>query len=178
VVANTKRTKERNHRSVQSKARAIQLDVGDCVLVGSVSRHRSKLQIRWLGRPCGRQAITDWIFVVEDLLEGKQSTHHVSRLKLFATKNLLATQDFLDHVAYFEGGYIVEELHDCRFDKAQKHWIILVKRMGLSEAETTWEPVTNLVEDVPVLERTFVLARGKEANEREMARQGSLSNAA
>ena len=48
--------------------------------------------------------------------------------------------------------------------------------MGLSETETTWEPVMNLVEDVPVLVRNFVLARGTEANVREMARQCSLSN--
>jgi hypothetical protein len=62
----------------------------------------------------------------------------------------------------------VEELRDCRFDKAQKHWTILVKWMGLIEAETTWEPVTNLVEDVPVLVHNFVIARGNEANVREM----------
>jgi hypothetical protein len=86
------------------------------------------------------------------------------------------TQDLLDHVAYVEGGHIVEELRDCRFDKTQKHWTILVKWMGLSEAETTWEPVTNLVEDVPVLVHNFVIARGNEANMREMARQCSLSN--
>jgi hypothetical protein len=113
---------------------------------------------------------------VEDLRDGKQSTHYVSRLKLFATKDLLVTQDLLDHVADVEGGHIVEELLDCRFGKAQKHWTILVKWMGLSETETTWEPVANLVEDVPVLVRNFVLARRTEANVREMARQCSLSN--
>ncbi len=34
----------------------------------------------------------------------------------------------------------------------------------------------NLVEDVPVLVHNFVIARGNEANVREMARQCSLSN--
>jgi hypothetical protein len=63
----------------------------------------------------------------------------------------LVTRDLLDHVAYVQGGHIVEELRDCRFNKAQKHWTILVKWMGSSEADTMWEPVTNLVEDVPVL---------------------------
>jgi hypothetical protein len=176
AVAIAKRAKERDRRNAQPKAMVIQLDVGDYVLVGSVSRHRSKLQIRWLGPRRVVQAITDWNFVVEDLQDGKQSTHHVSRMKLFAAKDLLVTQDLLDHVAYVEGGQIVEELHDCRFDKAQKHWTILVKWMGLSEAETTWEPVTNLVDDVPVLVHNFVIARGNEANVCEMARQCSVSN--
>jgi hypothetical protein len=150
--------------------------VGDYVLVGSVSRRRSKLQIRWLGPRRVIQAITDWIFMVEDLRDSKQSIHHVSRLKLFAAKDLLVTQDLLDHVAYVEGGHIVEELRDCRFDKGTKQWTILVKWMGLSEAGTTWEPVANLVADVPVLVRNFVRARETEANVREMARQCSLSN--
>ncbi len=176
AVANTKRAKERDRRNAQPTVKAIHLDVGDYFLVGSVSRRRSKLQIRWLGPRRIVQAITDWIFVVEDLRNGKQSTHHVSRLKLFAAKDLLVTQDLLDHVAYVEGGHIVEELRDCRFDKVQKHWTILVKWMGLSEAETTWEPVMNLIEDVPSLVRAFILARGEEANVREMARQCSLSN--
>jgi hypothetical protein len=100
----------------------------------------------------------------------------MSRLKRFAAKDLLAAQDLLDHVAYVEGGHIVEELRDCRFDKAQKHWTILVKWIGLSEAETTWEPVTNLVEDLQVLVHNFVIARGNEAKVREMARRCSLSN--
>jgi hypothetical protein len=121
AVAHTKRAKERDHRNAQPKARAIQLDIGDSVLVDSVSRRRSKLQIRWLGPRRVVQAATDWVFVVEDLRDGKESTHHVSRLKQFAAKDLLVTQDLLDHVAYVEGGHIVEELRNCRFDKAQKH---------------------------------------------------------
>jgi hypothetical protein len=144
----------------------------------SVPWRRSKLQIRWLGPHRAVQAITGWIFVVEDLRDGKQSTHHASRTKLFAAKDLLVTQDLLDHFAYVKGGHIVEELRDCRFDKALKLWTVLVEWMGLSEAETTWEPVTNLVEDVPVLARNFVLEHGNEANVREMARQCSLSNGA
>jgi hypothetical protein len=176
AVANTKRANERDRRNAHPKARAIQMDVGDYVLVGNVSQRRSKLQIRWFGPRRVVQAITDWIFVVGDLQDGKQSTHHVSRIRLFAAKDLLVTQDLMDHVAYVKGGHIVKELRDCRFDKAHKHWTVLVKRMGLREAETTCEPVANLVEDVPVLVRNFVLARGNEANVREMAHQCSLSN--
>jgi hypothetical protein len=52
----------------------------------------------------------------------------------------LVTQDLLDHIAYVEGGHIVEELRDCRFDKAQKLWTVLAKWIGLGEAETTWNP--------------------------------------
>ncbi len=79
AVATAKRAKERDRRNAQPKVRVIQLDVGDYVLVGNVSRLRSKLQIRWLGPRRVIQAITDWSFVVEDLRDGKQSTHHVLR---------------------------------------------------------------------------------------------------
>ena len=59
-----------------------------------------------------------------------------------------------------EGGHIVEELRDCKFDKSLKVWTILVKWMGLNEVENTWEPLSNLLEDVPLLVRAFVLLYG------------------
>ena len=125
------------------------------------------------------QPITDWIFVVEDLRDGAVSTHHISRLKLFAASDLMVTQDLLDHIAYVEGGHIVEELRDCKFNKPLKVWTILVKWMGLGEIENTWEPLPNLLEDVPHLVRAFVRDHmGKSKNALDMARQCPLSNAA
>jgi DNA-binding transcriptional ArsR family regulator len=132
AVATAKRAKERDRRNAQPKARAIQLDVGDYVLVGSVLRRRSKLQIRWLGPRRVVQAITDWIFMVEDLTDSKQSTHHVSRLKLFAAKDLLVTQDLQVHVAYIEGGRIVEELRQDERDVNQ-----LAESLGVSHARVS-----------------------------------------
>ena len=91
----------------------------------------------------------------------------------------MVTQDLLDHIAYVEGGHIVEELRDCKFNKTLKVWTILVKWMGLGQIENTWEPLPNFLEDVPHLVRAFVRDHmGKSKNVLDMARQSSLSNAA
>ncbi len=95
--------------------------------------------------------------------------HHVSRLKLFAKKDLLVTLNLLDHVACVDDDHVVQELRDCHFDKAKNHWTILVKWMGLGEMEATWEPVANLVKNVLDLVRNIVL--DYKVNVLEMARQ-------
>lgn len=174
-TANKKRAAERDRRNANPRVRILRLDVGDFVLVGSVSRRRSKLQICWLGPRRVVQAITDWVFVVEDLRNGVLSEHHISRLKFYAASDLNVTQALMDHIAYVEGGHIVEELRDCKFDKMSKAWTILVKWRGLAELENSWEPLTNLVEDVPVMVRTYVRDHiGKSKNVQAMARQCSL----
>ena len=174
-AANTKRVKERDRRNAHPRVRSIHLDIGDYVLVGAVSRRRSKLQIRWLGPRRVVQALTDWLFVVEDLRDGSLSEHHISRLKYFSACDLQVTQALLDHVAYVEGGHIVEELRDCKFDKTISAWVILVKWRGLPELENSWEPLANLQADVPVMVRNFVRDRtSKSKNVQTMARQCSL----
>ena len=89
----------------------------------------------------------------------------------------MVTQDLLDYIAYVGGGHIVEELRYCKFNKSLKVWTILVKWMGLGEVENTWEPLPNLLEDVPILVRNYVRDHiGTSKNVQDMARQCSLSN--
>ncbi|RHY19899.1 hypothetical protein DYB32_010149 [Aphanomyces invadans] len=75
---------------------------------------------------------------------------------MFATADLEVTQDLLEHIAYVEGGHIVEALLDCKFDRTRKDWIILTKWMGLDELENSWEPLCQLFEDVPQLVHAYV----------------------
>ena len=63
-------------------------------------------------------------------------------------------------MVYVEGGYIVEELRDLKFDSKTKAWLIQVKWAGLKEVEKTWEPAITLLEDVPVMVRAFLMKDG------------------
>ena len=84
-------------------------------------------------------------------------------MKHYAAAAAGVTQDLLDHVAYVEGGPLVEELRDCRFNRATKQWDIQVKWMGLDELATSWEPVAVIAEDVSALVQAYVKAKGKES---------------
>ena len=95
--------------------------------MGGGGNKPGKLQITWLGPWRIVEVLSDWVFIVEDLRDGSRSTHHASRLKHYAAVAAGVTQDLLDHVAYVEGGHLVEELRDCRFNRATKQWDIQVK---------------------------------------------------
>ncbi len=147
-----KRDKQRKTANLKKNRITLALAVGDYVLVGLVSSQMPpKLTIQWLGPRRIIEALSDWVYIVEDLRDRRRSTHHISRLKLFATADLHVSQDLLDHVAYVEGGHVVEALLDCKYDRQAKEWQILVKWMGIDEFENSWEPLSILYEDVPTL---------------------------
>jgi hypothetical protein len=132
-----RREAERRRRNKIANVKQAHLSVGDYVLVGRV-----------VG-PIGNKGY--------DKLS--ETTHHVSRLKLFAGADMGVTQPLLDHIAYVEGGHLVEELLDYRYSRARKTWEIEVKWLGLQEIDNSWEPCDALLQDVPVLVREFI-ARG------------------
>ena len=147
-AAGSKRRNERNRRNGQKGVRQQYLEVGDYVLVGWVHQAlAAKLQVSWLGPRRIIHAHSDWLFDVEDLRNGAKSQHHISRLKLYPAKDANVSQDLMDHVAYTEGGHIVEELRDVKFDRPRKMWMIQVKWRGLEEIECSWVPVDHLLED-------------------------------
>jgi hypothetical protein len=126
---------------------------------GWLVRSETKATINWPGPRRIVSTLSDWVLRVEDLRNGSETTHHVSRLKLFAGADMGVTQPLLDHIAYVEGGHLVEELLDYRYSRARKTWEIEVKWLGLQEIDNSWEPCDALLQDVPVLVREFI-ARG------------------
>ena len=129
----------------------------------------AKLQISWMGPRRIAEALSDWVFRVEDLRSGDMSVHHASRLKLFGAADMNVTQSLLDHVAYVEGGHLVEALQACRFDKSAKEWVLKVKWMGLDDLESTWEPAVGLYEDVPTIVRAAIRKNSALPEWKEMA---------
>ncbi|KAF0737767.1 hypothetical protein Ae201684P_004544 [Aphanomyces euteiches] len=172
LQAKNKRDCERNRRNAKKGVQKIQFDIG--VLVGAVTQANNKLLVQWLGPRRIVNAISDWVFCVEDLRDGSLSTHHASRLKKFAAKDLNVSQALLDHIAYVEVGYLVEDLRDCKFDRVDKTWKILVKWFGLAECENSWEPASILLEDVPRLVHQFVKKSAKNSNAAKIAAALSL----
>ena len=179
-AADGKRKAERDRRNKKTGVRQVYLTKGDYVLVGRVGNTKpGKLQITWLGPRRIVEVLSDWVFVVEDLRDGSRSTHHASRMKHYAAAAADVTQDLLDHVAYVEGGHLVEELRDCRFNRTTKRWDILVKWMGLDELETSWEPASDIAEDVPALVQAYIKANIKESsNVKKMATALALVSSA
>jgi hypothetical protein len=100
-ASSAKRDSERARRNKKSSVKQIHLQVGDFVLVGRVvGPLTNKATINWLGPRRIVAALSDWLLEVEDLRDGSKTTHHASRLKLFAGPDMDLSQPLLDHIAY------------------------------------------------------------------------------
>ncbi|KAE9339584.1 hypothetical protein PF008_g11502 [Phytophthora fragariae] len=133
-----------------------QFAIGDYVLYADVWNHRrSKLRVKWCGPARVVDTSSNWVFTIENLLTGESRVAHASRLNFYADSDLGVTEDLLAHVAHNSEGHVVEELREARYDKTAKTHQLLVKWRGLGELETSWEPVHNLLEDVPSLVKKF-----------------------
>jgi len=158
-VGNTRRKNERGRVNAKNKNHQCFFTLGDYVLVGKVSMaFANKLQVQWLGPRRITEVVSDWVFIVEDLRDGALSTHHASRLKFFAAKDLLVTQDLKDHIAYVEGGHLLEEMLGCRYDRATKQWLIQIKWLGLDMVEASWEPAVDIATDAPKVMAAYLRA--------------------
>ncbi|KAF0726127.1 hypothetical protein Ae201684P_020445 [Aphanomyces euteiches] len=114
--------------------------IGDFVLVGVVCQHLPKLALQWRGPKLIVEALSEWIYVVEDIAEPKtRSTHHASRLCLFAESKFMATEDIVNYARYTDGGHCVRSITQMRTNDTA--YDLLVNWIGLEDIESTWEPI-------------------------------------
>ncbi|ETL31561.1 hypothetical protein L916_15684 [Phytophthora nicotianae] len=112
---------------------------------------------------------SNWVFTVENLLTGETKEAHATRLKFYADSSLGIAEDLLAHVAHNNEGHVVEKLLEARYDATSAMNQLLVKWRGLCELENTWEPVQNLLEDVPALVKRFAAQNKKDPAVKSMA---------
>ena len=129
---------------------------GDFVLRGILQRERThKPSLKWMGPYRVLECRSDYIFLVESLLNGKKEEVHGRRLKFFRNKDFKVTEEVLNHLAYQEGELLViDEFLDIR--STQGSIELLVKWRGFSEIETDWVSLQSLREDVPDLHQEYI----------------------
>ncbi|GMF32980.1 unnamed protein product [Phytophthora fragariaefolia] len=125
--------------------------VGDFVLWSRVDERLrgNKLVVRWVG-PYRVTEAREYSFVIEHLIRDDFEVHG-SRLKFCDDASLEVDEEILEHVA--KQGIVlgVERIREHRFNPITKQWELLVSWGGLQEIEDSWEPLANMVHDVPVL---------------------------
>ncbi|ETI44646.1 hypothetical protein F443_10668 [Phytophthora nicotianae P1569] len=147
-----------------------QFAIGDFVLYADVWSHRrSKLRVKWCGPVRVVETSSNWVFTVENLLTGETKEAHATRLKFYADSSLGITEDLLAHVAHNSEGHVVEKLLQARYGATSAMHQLLVKWRGLCKLENTWEPVQNLLEDVPALVKRFAAQNKKDPAVKSMA---------
>ena len=81
-------------------------------------------------------------------------------LRIFADRSLNITEELRRQLQHDDGAwFIVSEIRDWR-KQPRKLIELLVRWEGFDDDSDSWEPISSLYKDVPVLVRDFVLSCG------------------
>ncbi|EGZ13048.1 hypothetical protein PHYSODRAFT_512116 [Phytophthora sojae] len=144
---------------MQKGARKPNFDVGDYVLRSRVDqKHNDKLLVTWIG-PYQVVGSDEHSFRVQHLVTGAEADVHSSRLKFYADESFEVTEEIREHVAAQGIVLTVAELKDHRWNSAKRCFEVLVGWKGLEPIEDSWESLSSLYKDIPVMVKQY--ASGK-----------------
>jgi hypothetical protein len=161
--AKGKRDSQRKRFNETTKRKFPNLMEGDYVLVASTEKSAgNNLKVQWRGPRRITSIPSEWTYIVEDLLQGKRREVHVSRIKPYKDRDLNVTKELKEHVGHVEGTLEVERFDGVRKASAGQGWEIRVWWRGFEEADTTWEPLSEMVKDVPDMVRKYLTEKSDE----------------
>ena len=106
--------------------------------------------MKWIGPYRFTEYRSEYVFLVEDLVNGKKQEVHGRRLKFFRNKDFQVSQELLNHLSYQEGELlVVEAFTDIR--RKQGVTELQVKWRGFDAVKSDWVSLSSLREDVPDL---------------------------
>jgi hypothetical protein len=89
---------------------------------------------------------------VEDLVTGDVSEVHCQHLKAYADADLVVSKQLVSFAAHSCSGYVVRAILDHRLRPVAE---LLVSWEGYGADEDCWQPLANMLEDVPSAVRLY-----------------------
>jgi hypothetical protein len=133
--------------------------IGDFVLVADPDPSRrpgKKLFLMWKGPYKVTDTLNNYIFEVENIINGSKQVVHGDRIQYYCDEKLNITEQIKDQFAYDSSSYEVSQFRDCRINPQTHEIEFLVDWKGFSQSENTWEPLQNLRTDVPALVAKYI----------------------
>ena len=130
---------------------------GDFLLVRKATNCGHKLSFHWKGPRRVIRSTGPKTFEVENIITGKKEIVHICRLIKYRTnmENQELSEELLSATIHNEAHYhTVKQFHDIKNTSGQLH--LHVEWEGLPDAcDFTWEPVQQLLEDVPDMVKIY-----------------------
>ena len=150
----------RRKKGIQSRQlrREPNFEVGDYVLVGDPDPGRRagrKLHLLWKGQFKITDTLNGYIFELENIINRERRVVHGDRIRYYTDKQLNVTERIKDQFAYDSESYEVQQFRGCRLNRETHQLEFLVDWKGFSQAESTWELVQSLYNDVPKLVQIY-----------------------
>ncbi|OWZ13978.1 hypothetical protein PHMEG_00012616 [Phytophthora megakarya] len=136
------------------KGALVNFDVGDFVLWSRIDQRlpNHKLLGQWVGP----------FKVIEHLVTGRVYDVHGSRLKFYADAALNTMEELLELVSSQGMLLGVDKFIEHRYNPERGRWELLVSWLGLQAIEDSWEPLSTLLQDVPVKVCEYANASGSD----------------
>ncbi|KAE9075405.1 hypothetical protein PF006_g28335 [Phytophthora fragariae] len=129
---------------------------GDNVLRSRVDeKSGNKLLVTWVG-PYRVLRADAHSFLIQHLIMGAELGVHATRLKFYADASLDVTEDLREHISSQGIVLAIEKLKEHRWNHQIRDYEVLVQWKGLETIEDSYEPLTSLARDVPVLVAKYV----------------------
>jgi len=132
--------------------------IGDYVLVGDpdpVKRAGKKLHLQWKGPFHVTATLNNYIFEVENIVNGTKRIVHGDRIRYYADRQLNITEEIKDQFTYDNASYEVERFRNCRLNSDTQQIEFLVDWKGFTQTESSWELLESLWTDVPNLVQRY-----------------------
>ncbi|KAE9163440.1 hypothetical protein PF005_g30446 [Phytophthora fragariae] len=124
---------------------------GDNVLRSRVDeKSGNKLLVTWVG-PYRVLRADAHSFLIQHLIMGAELGVHATRLKFYADASLDVTEELREHISSQGIVLAIEKLKEHRWNDQIRDYEVLVQWKGLEAIEDSYEPLTSLARDVPVL---------------------------
>jgi len=148
-------------RDRDPRSKPADFEIGDFVLLARAVLP-SKTLSRWIGpyRVIGTRS--PWVFLVESLIDEPpiRVEAHAQRLRRFAGKDLLLTENILSQARlYADQPYEFERFRDLRLVTTQDgrpEYQLLTEWVGFEPERATWEPLSNFLPSSPGAVLAFV----------------------
>lgn len=158
VKSEKQRESNRRSRSKHRRLQQINFTEGDYVLVASnVKRQPRKTIVNWLGPAQITDVINEHVYRIKFLITDVSEEVHAQRLKFYYDRTLSVTSELLDNVGITASeSFIPSRILDIRKNPETGETELQVHWQGFEIHDSTWEPLTNLQEDVPDLVNVFL----------------------
>ena len=117
---------------------------------------QGKLYYQWMGPFQITDTKSDYVYVIQDLVSGRQIDAHVTRLSFYSNSQLNVTGDLIDLISRQGMEYDIYELSDLKWDEETKTFAIRTSWLGFQDQEDTWEPFQSLLDQIPLMLLKFI----------------------
>lgn len=159
--------------NLRANVQAIRFSPGDLVLVRRAVRGRHKLDLPWKGPRRVINALSDWIYEVENILTGTREHTHARRLTIYrAGLEGVDLSPELKSVIENSEGQTEIAADICSIREHDGNVEVQVEWDGLpADEDFTWEPVEQVSKDLPGILPDFLHNSGQRATKKRVLRE-------